>query len=116
MKSHNLNSVWDTQGSWNLKEDYLSEGSDKSIVDGQNVLAIVEGICFVPNGKSRNNRYYPETLWRKALAHPEVSEKLSNKTMFGCIGHEDKPVCESDITEGKVSHIVTDLWIDESVS
>ena len=34
--------------------------------------------------------------------------------MLGCIGHSDREVNEEDITEGKVSHIVSDLWIDES--
>jgi hypothetical protein len=33
--------------------------------------------------------------------------------MLGEIGHNDRPVSEADIAEGRVSHIVTNLWIDE---
>jgi hypothetical protein len=43
----------------------ISEG-ENSIVDGEHVLAEIEGEFFVPNGKSRNGRFYPESLWKKS--------------------------------------------------
>jgi len=35
--------------------------------------------------------------------------------MFGTIGHEDRPIDESDIREGRVSHIIVELAIRENV-
>ena len=33
--------------------------------------------------------------------------------MFGEIGHSDGPVTDMTLRNGEVSHIVSDLWIDE---
>ncbi len=112
---NNLRDVWDSKESqWSLKEDYLSESADKSVVDGKHVLAVIEGIFFVPDGLSRNERFYPKTFWEKVLGRKDVKERLDSKTMLGCIGHSDRSVSEDDITEGHVSHIITNLWIDEN--
>lgn len=109
------NTLWDVpDNKWTLKEDYLNENQTKSVVDGKNILAVVEGCFFVPNGTSRNERYYPKTFWESILGRDDVRERLTSKTMFGEIGHNDRPVSEEDLTVGKVSHIVTKLWVDES--
>ena len=111
------NTVWDVPNKWNLKEDYLSEDRPaNSVVDGKNILAVVEGVFFVPNGKSRNERFYPKNFWECVLGSEDVKSRLENKLMLGEIGHNDRPVSESDITEGRVSHIVTKLWIDEATN
>lgn len=107
------NTIWDVPSNWSIKEDYLNEGQQKNIVDGKNILAVVEGIFFVPNGISRNERYYPKTFWNNILEKEEIKTRLSDKVMFGEIGHNDRPVSEIDLTEGRVSHVVTNLWIDE---
>ena len=107
------NAIWDVPGNWQIKEDYLNEGQQKNIVDGKNILAVVEGVFFVPNGVSRNERYYPKTFWETILNKDEVKSRLNNRIMFGEIGHNDRPVSEGDLTDGRVSHIVTKLWIDE---
>lgn len=86
---------------------------DSSEVDGENVLAKVRGVFFLPNGISRNNRYYSKSLWERALAEPEVVEKLKTKTMFGTIGH-DTELNDKSLSEGKISHIVTRAAIDEN--
>ena len=38
---------------------------DSSEVDGVHILAKVKGQFFVPDGKSRNGRFYPKELWEK---------------------------------------------------
>jgi len=107
--------LWDIPDNrWELKEDYLNESSNKSVADGRNVLAVVQGVFFVPDGISRNERYYPKIFWETIIEHPDLKRRLDDKVMFGCIGHEDRGITESDITDGKVSHIVTKLWIDPS--
>lgn len=89
----------------------VSESNEQ--VNGQSVLAKVKGVFFVPEGVSRNNRYYSRSLWEKALSRPEVMEKMKRKLMFGTIGH-DLEIDDKALREGLVSHIVTDAKIDEA--
>lgn len=73
------------------------------------VLGVLEGQHFVPNGHSRNEgRFYPEQLWINCLASSDVVRKLTDRVMFGRIGHEEE-LTEVEIGEGKASHITTDL-------
>ena len=80
---------------------------------GQSVLSKVRGVFFVPDGTSRNKRYYPKSLWEKALAKKDVQERLEAKRMFGTIGH-DQLINDAAILDGKISHIVTNLEIDNN--
>ena len=84
----------------------------KGEVDGKNIIGKVSGTFFVPNGKSRNKRFYPESLWRKALSDKNIQERLANRQMLGTIGH-DQPLDDDAVKEGKVSHVVTKLEIKE---
>lgn len=111
------NELWEIPNAkWELKEDYVNESSNKSVADGVNVLAVVQGVFFVPDGVSRNERFYPKTFWETILINEDLQRRINDKTMFGCIGHEDRGISESDITEGKISHIVTKLWIDPATN
>ena len=76
------------------------------------VIGKVVGQFFVPDGYSRNERWYPRKLWERALVSKEVQERLSSRRMIGTIGHFT-PIDDKAIAEGKISHIVTKLWIDE---
>lgn len=98
-----------------LVADYKNESSKTSYpeVDGRNVLGILSGIFFVPDGRSVNERFYPRKFWEEVLADPELQNRLQDRVMFGTIGHEDKYVDDEDLAKGKVSHIVTKLWIDD---
>lgn len=75
------------------------------------VLCKVKGEFFVPNGMSRNKRFYPKELWEKTLSKPEIQKKLVERRMFGTIGHTQR-LDDEALREGKVSHIVTNLVID----
>jgi hypothetical protein len=90
----------------------MSESNTSSIVDGKYIIGRVVGQFFVPGGTSRNGRFYPESLWEKVLKSSEVQERLSERKMFGTIGHDEEPVSESQLRNGEVSHIISKLWID----
>jgi hypothetical protein len=101
-----LRDTFDVREGWNLEEA-------KGEVDGISILAKVRGPHFVPDGMSRNTRYYPKELWDRQINNEEVKTRLTNRTMFGTIGHPDALTAE-DIREGKVSHFTSKMWIDEN--
>ena len=90
-----------------------SDGSLTSMIDGVNIIGMVEGQFFQPDGMSRNKRWYPRSLWENVLASADVKNRLLSHTMFGEIGHSDGPVTDNTLRSGDVSHIIADLWIDE---
>lgn len=51
------------------------------------VLGVFEGVFFMPNGYSRNRRFYPESLWSKCIESNEVRQKLSGGQMLGMLEH-----------------------------
>ena len=109
-----LSDIWESDsGSCCITEDYLSEGI-KSEVDGQIILGKIVGPAFFGDGISRNQRFYPRAVWEKQLSKQEIKERLANRTMLGCIGHDDGPVTENDISQGKISHIVTKMVLQEN--
>ena len=80
-----------------------------------NVLAVVKGPSFVPDGFSRNGRFYPKELWSNALKNPNFQRKLKRKLVFGCIGHPVGEYNEDELLQsGKVSHVVTDMKIENN--
>lgn len=81
-------------------------------VDGEHIIAKVRGVFFVPDGKSRNGRFYPKELWENVVNDPEVKSRLKTKAMYGTVGHTQK-IDDQAILEGKVSHIVTSLDIKD---
>lgn len=103
------------QNNVHIVKDYKTEGV-KKIHEGTNksILGEIEGVFFVPDGVSANDRFYSKHFWETVLASADVRNKLERKIMYGRVGHEDRDVEENDINDGKVSHIVTKLWIDEN--
>ena len=93
----------------------ICEGNEQytSLIDGTNIIGMVEGQFFQPDGMSRNKRWYPRSLWENVLASADVKNRLLNHTMFGEIGHSDGPVTDMTLRSGEASHIIADLWIDE---
>lgn len=78
-----------------------------------NVLSVVKGPSFVPDGYSRNGRFYPKDLWENSLKNNEFKSKMERRLVFGCIGHPTGDYTLDELLEsGKVSHIVTDMKID----
>lgn len=118
-----LNEVWDfnptdlvavqTEPTYKITEDYLVEGANAPEVDGKIILGKIIGPSFFGEGVSRNQRFYPRALWERQLSLPRIKERLANRMMLGCIGHSDGPVTERNISQGEVSHIVTNLILRE---
>ena len=80
-------------------------------VGGQAILGKIRGNFFVPDGVSRNNRFYPRDLWEKTLTNPNTVKRLQERRMLGTISHE-QPLNDTALLEGKISHIVTDLRVE----
>lgn len=93
-----------------LSSNFVLEEA-KSEVDGQHILGKLKGQFFVPDGVSRNKRFYSKNLWEKVLSTPEVIEALKDRRMFGTISHTQN-IDDDALREGKISHIVTDLKIE----
>ena len=96
----------------NLKIDESSNGSNIPI-DGQYILARVKGPMFFPDTPSRNRRWYPRQLWENVCNNSLIREKMQNRNLYSTISHEI-PYCDETLAEGKYSHFITDMYIDEN--
>ena len=81
-------------------------------VDGVHVLARAVGPFFAVDGKSQNNRYYSKSLWERVIKDDGVGDRLKRRKVFGTIGH-DQDIDDKALREGKISHILTKMWIDD---
>lgn len=88
----------------------VTEASANQLQEG--VLAKVKGPSFFLDGYSRNGRFYPKSLWENALKNPETKGVLERGLMFGCIGHPKDYSLDELLESGRVSHKVTDIYID----
>lgn len=94
-------------------QDYkFSKESEDSVVDGIHILARVKGPAFFPDSVSGNNVFYSRQTWENALAQPEFQERKKNRLIFGSIGHEVE-LDDDGVRNGLVSHIVSDMYINE---
>lgn len=88
---------------------------EKRLIDGEYILGVFEGCCNVPNGFSGNGRYYDKSCFfneEGAIVDPRIVEKVSSKTLFGSIGHEDKEIDDEDVRNGKHAFITYKYWFD----
>jgi len=67
--------------------------------------------AFLVEHSSLNHRYYTRELWDKAIS--ENADVVTRGKMLGTIGHE-QPIDDKALLEGKISHRVSKIWIDES--
>lgn len=88
----------------------IEEKQGSSEVDGVHIIGKVAGRFFVPDGVSRNKRFYSRSLWEKVLSKDKTKELLSKRLMFGAFSHE-QTLNDKSIGEGKSSHIVSKLEI-----
>lgn len=101
-------------GLWDLDGFTIEDPSiDEAKVGNVAVLGKVKGPHFVPDGKSRNGRYYEKKLWDNTLKDTDFNERLSRNLLFGTIGHAPDWDAEKFLREGLVSHITSEVWIDE---
>ena len=91
-----------------INECLVLEESKNPLRNG--VLGKVKGPMFVPEGVSRNRRFYPRSLWEKQLSRPEVQDMLAERRMLGSVGH-DVEITDKTVREGNISHITTLLEV-----
>lgn len=85
---------------------------ESSEVDNVHVLAKVKGTFFCPDSTSRNNRYYSKNLWENVLSRIDIQEQFKLRNMFGTVGHNVE-ITDESLGQGKISHVVTNAYIDE---
>lgn len=93
-----------------LSESHYSDNAPE--VDGKYVIGKVSGESFVPDGYSRNKRFYSRDLWEKVIANEGVQTRLQDRNMFGTIGHDTK-LDDDAFRKGEFTHIVSDIRISE---
>ena len=71
-----------------FKQDLFESGlpftieEAKETIQGQGVIGKVKGPFFVPDGVSRNNRYYSKDLWEQTLSRVMLRNVLKRE---GCL-------------------------------
>ena len=102
----------------NVKFRTATDEEKNSNKTNNSIIGVIEGEHFCPAGFSRNGRYYPEDeefgkLWTKQLENSDLKERISNKVVFGTLGHSLN-IGEKELREGLVSHFTTDHEIRET--
>lgn len=80
----------------------------ESVRDNPKVLAKVQGQFFVPDGASRNKRWYSESFWRDILGRSEIKQSLEDG-MLGTLLHPTDDKLSHPMYS---SHVTKRLWID----
>jgi hypothetical protein len=96
---------------WAQWQVFEASDEDRALVDGYNLLFRARGPAFLVEHSSLNHRYYTRKLWDHAIS--ENAEVVTHGKMLGTIGHE-QPIDDKALLEGKISHRVSKLWIDEN--
>jgi hypothetical protein len=89
-----------------MDHDKIMESVQKARKTMNNILGVIEGVYFVPNGYSRNKRFYPKELWEEVLK--KVVPTLDKKAMVGTLEH---PTSEEAAHPKNASHVVKKLYI-----
>ncbi len=89
-------------------QNKLLESVSKLKKGMNNVLGILEGVYFLPDGYSRNKRFYPRELWENVIRNMEPV--LRSKGVLGTLEH---PMKEEDAHPRHASHVLKRLWIGE---
>ncbi len=92
---------------WEISE---ADQDPTGVVDGINILGRAVGPFFVVDGESQNQRFYSRDLWERILKDSQAT--IQKGAMLCTIGH-GQPLDDSALLEGKVSHRISKLWIQE---
>lgn len=107
MATTQLYEIWESANKYEILED------NENIVDNNHIIGRVVGPAFFPDTVSRNKVFYPKNAWVNAISEKRFNDKLSDRLVLGTIGHSPD-LNDDDIREGKCSHIVNRVWIDEN--
>lgn len=105
--SLSLDDVWESQ---ELTHDIIESSSE---VDGVHILAKVKGPAFFPDTVSGNKVFYSREAWENAINDERFQSRLRDRLVFGTIGH-GQVINDDAIKDGKFSHVLTGIYINES--
>ena len=101
-----------------FSDDYVDLNIElyESVTNIPKVLGRMKGQYFVPDGVSRNNRFYSEGLWKKILESNRVKTKLA-AGMIGTVLHPKTTEKDGAINLAHpmyASHVTRNLYIDNN--
>lgn len=96
------------------EESTLKIAKSSEAVESGQALATLEGPFADAKRATRNGRKYPVQLWERILSSSHVKEMLDTKTFFGEADHPTMKEERLEVSLPKVSHNITELWLDES--
>jgi len=120
-----LNEIWSVPDSVDpkylprlLNLDTINESSDpelqelKKLVDGVNILGIVQGCYFLKEGASLNKRWYSQD-WSNGMLE-QSKTLIESRNLLGKFDHEDRQFLAKDVGDGQVCLRTIKMWIDEA--
>jgi len=110
MSNMELRDFWESKDAHRIVQ---SDPSSDSEVDGKIILAKARGPAFFPDSESGNGVYYSRQAWENAINHPDFVKKLDERLILGSIGH-DIVMDDISVRDSKFSHVLTNVFIDES--
>jgi len=111
---NSISEIWESQEN-QIYDIIEASENEPSEVDGKYILAKVRGPAFFPETTSGNKVFYPQEAWESAISEPDFIRRLDSRLVYGTIGHNIE-LTDDTIREGKHSHIVTKVWIDEDTN
>lgn len=100
-----------------FSDDYVDLEIDlyESVSNIPKVLGRMVGQYFVPNGVSRNNRFYSESLWKNTIESKRIKDKLAGG-MLGTVLHPKTTEKDGALNLAHpmyASHVTRNLYIDD---
>lgn len=89
-----------------LDHNKLLESVSKISKGNGSVLGVLEGVYFLPDGYSRNKRFYPRELWEQVVQ--KMTPVFQSKGVLGTLEH---PESNEDAHPKNASHVVKKIWI-----
>lgn len=80
---------------------------------GKKPLAILSGKISEADIVNANNFIIPLQEWKDMLNSELNQERLKLGKMYSTVGHDERPVEDYDVRRGEISHIITDMWIED---
>ena len=95
--------------------ELLNKGFKIEIASDENDglgIATVKGKISEADIVNYNDFLITHDEWEDMLNSPLNQERLKKGQLYGCVGHDARPVDNQDIRKGEVSHIIKDLWME----
>ena len=107
-----ISSIWESKVDNSLFK--ILESNPSQTADGQYILGVAVGPTFFPDTVSGNGIFYSKQEWENAISDSKFQQRLKDNLVFGTIGH-DINLTDTEIRQGQLSHIVSDVWIENDI-